>query len=60
MTDTDQPSDDYLNPSFDEDGKDCECPYCKGTGYVNPLTAPPDFFCVSTTECPACDGSGEI
>lgn len=35
------------------------CPICKGRGTVNPLTAPNDFFCVSTTDCPACDGAGE-
>lgn len=37
-----------------------KCSTCKGTGVVNPITAPKDFFCVSTTECPHCDGSGEI
>lgn len=35
------------------------CPTCHGRGTVNPLTAPEGFFCVSTTDCPACDGSGE-
>jgi DnaJ-class molecular chaperone len=55
------------------DGADCDgckkpvadcicyqCPTCHGRGLVNPLTAPKGFFCVSTTECPTCDGSGEI
>jgi DnaJ-class molecular chaperone len=36
------------------------CPTCRGKGTVNPLTAPPDFFCVGTTDCPTCDGTGEI
>lgn len=36
------------------------CPTCKGTGYVNPLTAPADFFCVGTTDCPHCDGTGRF
>lgn len=43
-----------------DDEKDCQCPYCKGRGTVNPLTAPEWFFCVGTTDCPACDGTGEI
>ena len=37
-----------------------ECPTCKGRGTVNPLTAPKDFFCVGTTDCPHCDGTGRI
>lgn len=37
-----------------------ECPTCKGRGTVNPLTAPPGFFCVGTTDCPKCDGSGSL
>lgn len=41
-----------------DDGDD-ECPTCNGRGTVNPLTAPADFFCVGTTTCPRCDGSGE-
>lgn len=36
------------------------CPSCKGRGLVNPLTAPKDFFCVGTTDCPDCEGSGKI
>lgn len=43
-----------------EDDEDLQCHDCKGTGYVNPLTAPKGFFCVSTTECPSCEGTGEI
>lgn len=36
------------------------CPTCKGTKTVNELTAPdrPGFFCVGTTTCPDCEGSG--
>lgn len=37
-----------------------ECPTCGGRGSVNPLTAPAGFFCTSTTDCPACDGTGEM
>jgi hypothetical protein len=37
-----------------------DCPTCKGRGTVNPLTAPPDFFCVGTTDCPHCDGRGTM
>lgn len=39
-----------------------ECPTCHGTGLVNPLSRvrAKDFFCVATTDCPDCDGSGEI
>jgi len=36
-----------------------ECPTCRGTGTVNPLTAPKDFLCFGTQECPHCEGSGE-
>lgn len=43
-----------------EDCVDDRCPTCKGKGTVNPLTAPDDFFCTGTTDCPTCDGSGEI
>lgn len=39
---------------------DFACPTCKGSGTVNPLTAPADFFCAGTTDCPHCDGTGEI
>lgn len=35
------------------------CPTCRGSGTVNPLTAPKGFFCVATTDCPHCEGSGE-
>lgn len=51
-------------PPCDECGKyDCrcwDCPTCKGTGTVNPLTCPDDFFCAGTTDCPHCDGTGKI
>lgn len=36
-----------------------DCPTCKGKGTINPLTAPPKFFCVGTETCPDCDGTGE-
>lgn len=36
------------------------CPTCKGSGHVNPLTAPKGFLCIGTTECPDCDGSGDM
>lgn len=35
------------------------CWTCKGRGVLNPLTAPLDFFCVGTTTCPDCYGTGE-
>lgn len=45
-----------------DDEDDAICSACNGRGTVNPLTPahrlPPDFFCVSTTICPCCDGSG--
>lgn len=46
----------------DDDGDDDfdECPTCKGRGLVNPLTAPDKFFCVGTTDCPDCDGTGRF
>lgn len=34
------------------------CPTCLGRGTVNPLTAPPDFLCITTTTCPTCEGAG--
>ncbi len=37
-----------------------ECPTCRGSGTVNPLTAPSDFFCAGTTACPHCDGTGRF
>lgn len=36
------------------------CPTCMGRGTVNPLTAPKDFFCVGTADCPDCDGTGVL
>jgi len=50
MTDLDELDDDY---DF------VPCPTCRGSGFVNPLTCPPSMFCVGTTECPSCEGSGE-
>jgi DnaJ-class molecular chaperone len=58
--------DEYEERPCDECGKrveDCrcfECPTCRGSGTVNPLTAPQGHFCVGTTDCPTCDGFGEI
>ena len=50
---------DYADEDFDDEADDAfECPTCRGTGYVNPLTPnlPDDFLCLSTTECPSmCD-----
>lgn len=43
----------------EEDDLDA-CPTCRGSGVVNPLTAPPGFFTAVTTECPHCDGTGRI
>lgn len=43
-----------------DDDQGSECPACKGKGTVNPLTAPDDFFCIAQTDCPLCDGDGEI
>jgi len=55
---------DDKEPEFDEEDEitddDLVCPYCRGTGYVNPLTARPAQFCVGTTDCEACDGSGYL
>lgn len=45
---------------YDDGDDDFRCPTCKGRGTVNPLTAPPDFFCVGTTDCPTCDGTGRF
>lgn len=47
---------------FEDDGypPDEPCPTCRGRGTVNPLTCPTDFFCVSTTTCPHCEGSGVL
>ena len=43
------------DPEFDP----IPCATCKGSGIVNPLTAPPWYFCAVQMACPACDGSGE-
>lgn len=55
-------ADDVYDASFREGGEeeDEPCPTCHGRRTVNPLTAPPGFFCVSTTDCPTCDGDGII
>jgi hypothetical protein len=47
---------------FDDCGDDgyATCPDCNGRGTVNPLTAPKGFFCTSATDCPTCEGIGEI
>lgn len=36
-----------------------KCPTCNGRGVVNPLTAPEWFFCVGSTTCPTCEGTGD-
>jgi DnaJ-class molecular chaperone len=52
-----EPEDEYMEP--DPELAPIPCPTCKGSGVVNPLTAPSWYFCVAATTCPACDGSGE-
>lgn len=54
MSDCDYQDDDAEYPD------DEPCPTCKGRGTVNPLTAPKDFFCLGTTLCPHCDGTGDF
>lgn len=44
----------------DHDFEPIPCPTCKGSGTVNPLTAPNWYFCIGTTTCPACEGTGEM
>lgn len=34
------------------------CMTCRGTGHVNPLTAPPEVLCLTLMECPHCEGAG--
>ena len=48
-----------FGPLHDDEYK---CGLCNGRGTVNPLTPnlPDDFLCLSTTTCPACDGSGQM
>lgn len=57
-------ADDYydslLRRSWEDDDVDLSCPTCRGRGTVNPLTAPDDFFCASTTTCPHCEGTEEL
>lgn len=62
MIEVEDTPDDFEDDFEDEcdDSVDLSCPTCKGRGTVNPITAPADFFCVGTTECPHCDGTGEI
>lgn len=35
------------------------CPTCKGSGVINPLTAPAGWVVFVTTSCPMCDGTGD-
>lgn len=51
--------DEIDDPPFGDDDA-FTCPTCNGSGTVNPLTAPPGFFCAGTTDCPSCDGLGEV
>lgn len=55
-------ADEYYDHEMDEDDKADICPSCHGSGYVNPLSKvrTPEFFCVSTTDCPDCDGTGRL
>ncbi len=43
-----------------EDETQFHCPTCKGTGLINPLTDQNAVLCLSTMDCPHCDGTGEI
>lgn len=45
--------------SADDFCPDCDCTTCRGTGQVNPLTAPEGMLCLSSTDCPHCDGTGD-
>lgn len=61
MTPIEQTDPDLQRQIAEETPEDAfKCPTCKGRGTVNPLTAPQGFFCVSTTDCPSCDGTGEF
>lgn len=55
-------ADDYYEDEMAEDDKGDICPTCHGTRYVTPLSKvhAKDFFCVSTAECPDCDGTGYV
>jgi len=44
----------------EDEGQSSQCPVCHGRGTVNPLTAPKGFFCAGVTDCPMCDGDGDI
>jgi DnaJ-class molecular chaperone len=49
-------------PYDDGTGVDLDkCAYCRGSGYVNPLTASErQGYITGTEECEACDGTGHI
>lgn len=52
------PPHDWIDETeWDDDTPVCQT--CKGTGIVNPLTAPAGFFCTTSTTCPHCEGSGD-
>lgn len=54
------PEDDDFDLDEAQDDDFDECPTCKGSGWVNPLTAPAGFFTATTTTCPHCDGTGRF
>jgi DnaJ-class molecular chaperone len=61
MTPTSEKPGEAESPFDYELGDDFDrCPTCKGGGTVNPLTAPPDFFCAGVADCPHCDGTGRL
>ena len=43
----------------DDDGA-FGCATCNGTGLINPLTNQDAVLCLSTMDCPHCDGTGRF